>query len=187
MTADNQSAATPTAARENGLARGAILRVVLLYAVLAAVWMLLSDQLVVRFFHDPASVSLASALKGSLFVGVTSLLCTSCCGVTPVDWPPESPDEQAEFGPRPTKRGVPELPDPAGRPAGRHHRRRPDRRRRRLYLRHRKEDGSGAAAGRRRPQGPAIAHWLNERESDARFVQTSRYWFGLYRRWRRGR
>ena len=51
-----------------------ILIVVLLYAVFAALWILLSDLAVEWLFGDAAQITLVSTLKGWLFVGVTSLL-----------------------------------------------------------------------------------------------------------------
>jgi hypothetical protein len=50
------------------------LRVVLIYAAFAALWILLSDRLVAALFSDPAHILLASMLKGWLFVAITSLL-----------------------------------------------------------------------------------------------------------------
>ncbi|TAL47455.1 MAG: PAS domain S-box protein, partial [Methylovulum sp.] len=51
-----------------------ILAVVLIYAVFAACWILLSDKLVQMIFTGPEQIILASILKGWLFVGVTTLL-----------------------------------------------------------------------------------------------------------------
>ncbi|MEW5788087.1 MAG: PAS domain S-box protein [Pseudomonadota bacterium] len=46
----------------------------LLYAIFAALWILVSDQMVTWLFKDPIHVSLANTLKGWLFVSVTALL-----------------------------------------------------------------------------------------------------------------
>ncbi len=54
--------------------RGAILAVVLVYAIFASCWILLSDKLVQLIFTDPSRIILASIFKGWLFVVVTSLL-----------------------------------------------------------------------------------------------------------------
>lgn len=51
-----------------------VLRVVLVYAVFAGLWILLSDRLVGWLFTDPAQLVLASTVKGWLFVVVTTLL-----------------------------------------------------------------------------------------------------------------
>ena len=48
--------------------------VVVPYAVLAALWILISDPLAGYFFTDPAQLTVASIVKGWLFVGITSLL-----------------------------------------------------------------------------------------------------------------
>ena len=53
---------------------GAALRVVIVYAVFASLWILLSDTAVAWLFSDPAQITLASTIKGWLFVAVTSLL-----------------------------------------------------------------------------------------------------------------
>ncbi|PLY17002.1 MAG: two-component system response regulator [Sedimenticola sp.] len=49
-------------------------RIVILYAFLSVLWILFSDALVGLIFHDPATITIVSALKGWFFVGVTSLL-----------------------------------------------------------------------------------------------------------------
>lgn len=51
-----------------------IVRVVVLYALLAALWILLSDSAVESLFPDPASLRIANTLKGLTFVAVTTLL-----------------------------------------------------------------------------------------------------------------
>ena len=53
---------------------GAALRVVLVYAIFAGLWILLSDTAVAWLFADPAQITLASTIKGWLFVAVTSLM-----------------------------------------------------------------------------------------------------------------
>jgi PAS domain S-box-containing protein len=52
----------------------AALRVVLVYASFAGLWILLSDQTAAWLFPDPAGLHVASTLKGLAFVVVTSLL-----------------------------------------------------------------------------------------------------------------
>ncbi|MGZ5075930.1 MAG: PAS domain-containing protein [Methylobacter sp.] len=54
--------------------RSNILTIVLVYAMFAAGWILLSDKLVQMYFTDPDQIILASMLKGWLYVGITSLL-----------------------------------------------------------------------------------------------------------------
>lgn len=55
------------------LARGA-LRVALVYAAFAGLWILLSDRAMGLLWHDPEALVRASMLKGWLFVAVTTLL-----------------------------------------------------------------------------------------------------------------
>lgn len=54
--------------------QSAILVVVLIYAVFAALWILLSDKLIQLNFSEPEQIILISMFKGWLFVGITSLL-----------------------------------------------------------------------------------------------------------------
>jgi signal transduction histidine kinase len=50
------------------------LRVALLYAGFSALFILLSDPVVGAFIHDPAAMTLASIVKGWIFVAVTAIL-----------------------------------------------------------------------------------------------------------------
>ncbi|SCK30852.1 bifunctional diguanylate cyclase/phosphodiesterase [Vogesella sp. LIG4] len=50
------------------------LRPVVVYALFAGLWILLSDRLAEALFDDAATLTLVSTIKGWLFVGVTSLL-----------------------------------------------------------------------------------------------------------------
>ena len=58
----------------NDATAAATLRLVLIYAGFASLWILVSDELVVLMFSDPAAILLASTVKGWLFVAVTSAL-----------------------------------------------------------------------------------------------------------------
>jgi len=53
-----------------------ILLVVAPYLVLAALWILISDQLAASLFPDPAQLAIVSLLKGWFFVGITGGLLT---------------------------------------------------------------------------------------------------------------
>jgi hypothetical protein len=50
------------------------LHIVVIYAIVAGLWVLLSDKAVDMLFSDPVLVYLASTLKGWFFVVVTSIL-----------------------------------------------------------------------------------------------------------------
>jgi len=56
------------------LSHGDILNVVLVYAIFAASWILLSDKTVEWLFSDPAQITTVSIVKGWLYIGITSLL-----------------------------------------------------------------------------------------------------------------
>jgi PAS domain S-box-containing protein len=64
------TAQQPPATRD----RNTILTVVLGYAVFGALWILVSDRVVEGLLSDPAMVTLASTLKGWVFIAITSLL-----------------------------------------------------------------------------------------------------------------
>jgi len=49
-------------------------RVVLIYAVVSALWIFTSDRVVLALFHDPDAIGRSSTLKGWVFVAVTSAL-----------------------------------------------------------------------------------------------------------------
>jgi len=60
---------------QNGTQVGShALKIVVVYAVFACLWILLSDNAVAWLFTDPARMTLISTIKGWLFVAVTSLL-----------------------------------------------------------------------------------------------------------------
>lgn len=62
------------AASESRVDRAGAFGVVLVYAVCASLWILLSDKAVEFIFSDPQAILLASMIKGWLFVLVTSFL-----------------------------------------------------------------------------------------------------------------
>ncbi|TAN65311.1 MAG: PAS domain S-box protein [Methylobacter sp.] len=64
----------PLPPRPKRVSRGRILAVVLIYAMFAAGWILLSDKLVQILFTNPEQIILVSMVKGWLFVAATSLL-----------------------------------------------------------------------------------------------------------------
>lgn len=66
----------PTRLPDKGETRAStgVLRVVLLYALFASLWILFSDLAVERLFNEHAYHALAQTFKGLLFVAVTSLL-----------------------------------------------------------------------------------------------------------------
>jgi len=51
-----------------------VLKVVLLYAIFSAIYILVSDRLVRALFTDPEAITIASIIKGWLFVLITSVL-----------------------------------------------------------------------------------------------------------------
>jgi PAS domain S-box-containing protein len=54
--------------------RWGITRIVLLYALFASLWILLSDRAVQLLFRDPATMTAAASVKGVAFVVITSVL-----------------------------------------------------------------------------------------------------------------
>lgn len=49
-------------------------KIVFAYAAFTALWIVVSDQLVILFFSEPKNIALASTVKGWLFAAVTSVL-----------------------------------------------------------------------------------------------------------------
>ncbi|MBI5583371.1 MAG: PAS domain S-box protein, partial [Deltaproteobacteria bacterium] len=150
----------------------AILTVVLLYAVFASLWILLSDKAVEWLFRSPAQVILASTLKGWFFVAVTALLLYGLM--------------RRLLGPR----GAPATPEEVRRSltlplvltalaiialtaGGIYH----------AIIHHQDKQAARlqAIADLKTRQ---IADWLKERQGDAEFVLTSRSWAENYHRWR---
>ncbi len=74
MTDEHQPDSPPTSGKPSQAGIQFVMRVVLIYAVFAGLWILLSDQILSVFFRDPDLFALASTLKGWVFVGVTSFL-----------------------------------------------------------------------------------------------------------------
>ena len=168
----------------------AIAKVVLLYAVFAALWILLSDKLVGLIFGDSASVAVAGTLKGWAFVAVTSLLLwilmrrwvsrESVLEAEPDTDLPGSPPVETQATANSDLRPLPAWP---------------------LFLfaffvvvvllcgigytvHHQKEKEIGRLQAITNLKTSQVAAWLDEREADAKFVYSSRVFPDLYRRWR---
>ncbi len=149
-----------------------ILMVVLLYAIFAALWILLSDQAVEWLFGGAAQLTLVSTLKGWLFVGVTSLLLygllrrqfgrASAVAAPAARWRPLllSLALLAALITALTAVGIAYT----------------------LQQEKTKEVARFQAIADIKTQ--QIADWLRERRGNARFIQTSRYYADAYRHWR---
>ncbi len=74
MTDDRQPDSPTSSGKPSPAGSQGAMRVVLIYAVFAALWILLSDQILGVLFRDPDEFALASTVKGWAFVAVTSLL-----------------------------------------------------------------------------------------------------------------
>lgn len=163
----------PRQPRPGQASHSGILAVVLAYAVFAALWILLSDEAVEWLFSDPAQITLASTLKGGLFVVVTSLLLYGLmrrmAGSTPVMTPPAYQAGQL----RPTLSFVLlAVAILALTAAGISH----------TFVQQRdKETARLQAIAELKAQ--QIADWLKERQKDAAFMQTSQFCAANYRRW----
>ncbi|WP_026604049.1 PAS domain-containing protein [Methylomonas sp. 11b] len=153
------------------VSRKSVLAVVLVYAIFAASWILVSDQLVHHFFKDPDQLTLASMLKGWVYVLVTSLLLYGLM--------------RRWFGRSREPQTVPPAPRSHLLSLG-------------LLIavilalmaasvtltieQHTQEEFGRlqAVAGLKSRQ---ISDWLNERRGDADFIQTSEFIIDLYQRW----
>ncbi len=151
-----------------------ILTIVLLYAAFAGLWILLSDKAVLWLFEDPERITLASTLKGWLFVAVTSLLLYGLLRQM-------------------TGRGAPAIPAPIQTPSRSY-----------LIpgvllaalivglttaaiintFSQEKDKEVARLRAIADLKIQRIDDWLKERQGDAEFVQTSHYFAANYRRWR---
>ncbi|MFZ1640146.1 MAG: hypothetical protein WAV07_01670, partial [Candidatus Contendobacter sp.] len=146
--------------------------VVLLYAVFAALWILLSDQVVEWLFSGTTQLTLVSTLKGWLFVGVTSLLLYGLlrrllgrAGAAAAPAPNRHPLLLSLV--------LLAVPIAALTAVG---------------IAYTLQQAKTKEVARIQTitdlKIRQIADWLRERRSNARFVQTSRFWADLYHRWR---
>ncbi|MCX7144658.1 MAG: hypothetical protein NT042_00245, partial [Sulfuritalea sp.] len=158
----------------NSLGRTATLTVVLGYAVFGALWILVSDRIVVLLLNDPTMIVVAGTLKGWLFVGITALLLYRLMQGRVRD-----PDGAAD--------SPPQVPPPSLRLP--------------LALAATVIVAVTATAvvhglGEHRETETArlqtiaelktrqLADWLTERRGDTRFLNSSRLLAGYYRQWR---
>jgi two-component system sensor histidine kinase/response regulator len=152
----------------------AMLTVVLGYAAFGALWVLVSDRIVLLLLDDPALIVVAGTLKGWFFVGITALLLYRLMQSRLRD-----PDAAADF--------MTQVPAPSMRLP--------------LALAATVIVAVTATAvihgiGEHRATEAArlqtiaelktrqISDWLNERRGDARFLNSSRLLGGYYRNWR---
>lgn len=161
----------PLSSRPEPANRGGILAIVLVYAVFAACWILLSDKWVQILFNDPNQIILASMLKGWLFVGVTSLLLYGLM----LRW----------IGGDTTSTALPAGSRGLGLPflslaaiivmftgAGIFH-----------TFTQQKEEAIGRLQADVDIKARQITDWLRERQADADFIRTSDFFTEQYRRW----
>ncbi|CAD6876796.1 PAS domain-containing protein [Methylomonas fluvii] len=153
------------------VSRKSVLAVVLVYAIFAASWILVSDQLVHHLFKDPDQLTLASMLKGWVYVLVTSLLLYGLMrrwfgrNSEPQIVPPAPRSQLLSLG----LLIVVILALMAASAA--------------LTIEQHTQEEFGrlqAVAGLKSRQ---ISDWLTERRGDADFIQTSEFIIDLYHRW----
>ncbi|MGZ8186148.1 MAG: PAS domain-containing protein [Methylobacter sp.] len=157
--------------RPESASHSGILAVVLVYAVFAACWILLSDKLVQMIYSNPDRIILASMLKGWLFVGVTSFLLYSLM----LRWVGGSAVSKA-LSADSRRHGWPFISLAAviivftG--AGIFN----------TFIHHKEEEVSRlqAVAALKTRQ---IADWLRERQGDADFIQANDFFAEQYQRW----
>lgn len=159
---------SPPAPRTEG-----VLTVVLVYAVFASLWILLSDKAVSWLVHDPAEITVLSTVKGWAFVGVTSLLLFALmrrflqrAGVAP-------DDVQVRFRALRLPLALFLVGILSAAAGGIFHTFDSERAAQTVRL----EAIAELKAGQ-------IAEWLKERQANADFVRTSQVYGDSFRRWR---
>jgi two-component system sensor histidine kinase/response regulator len=154
--------------------RSAALTVVLGYAAFAALWVLVSDRIVVLLLNDPAMIVIANTLKGWLFVGITTLLLYRVMQVRlhDADAATDSPT-----APPPTSLRLPLVlaatvivAVTAAVVI--------------LGIGHHRETETARLQTITELKTRQTADWLDERRGDARFLNSSRLLDGYYRHWR---
>lgn len=161
----------PTQPLKAQASHGSILAIVLAYAAFAALWILLSDKLVQLIFSNPVHIMQVSIIKGWIFVGVTSLLLYSLMR----RW--------LGYGLSPTVSSA--SPVPLGRAfalltaiivlltvSGVV-----------LNFKHQKETATARLQAIANLKALQITDWLEQRQSDANFIQSSVYFAQQYQRW----
>ncbi|MBI4740150.1 MAG: PAS domain S-box protein [Betaproteobacteria bacterium] len=167
-----ETASPPTSSADAVRETGDALRIVLVYAAAASLWILLSDKIVDLLFGDPALITLASTLKGWVFVGVTALLLYRLLQRGPGGGSPAAPAPGRRPGALYLTLGLVAALIVALTAGAVVH----------LFAYHRDREVARlqAIADLKSRQ---IADWLKERHSDALHVQTATFLAQAYRRW----
>ncbi len=149
-----------------------ILTIVLMYAVFASLWIVMSDKTVGWLFTDPVKITLVNTVKGLAFVAATSMLLYGSMRRL----------LKRAGGADPAVVSLRTLALPLGL----------------LIIAivaltggaivqtvvHNKEKEVAKLRTIADLKAGRIGDWLDERDADARSVHTNTYWSGLYRRWR---
>ncbi|HAA05579.1 MAG TPA: hypothetical protein DCE18_19740, partial [Syntrophobacteraceae bacterium] len=150
-----------------------IIRVVLLYAVFASLWIVLSDKGVEWLFHDSAHIVLVGTLKGGLFVAVTSLLLYGLMRRLLGTMPTASTPSTGSWRWLRVSLALVLLAIvvvTAGSMVG--------------GYRHEKDKEVARLEAISDLKASQIADWIKERDLDGHFVQSSRFFADRYRDWR---
>ena len=163
---------SPSAIPDGRIGTGRMLTIVFLYALFAALWILLSDKVIEWLFDDPEILVLASTLKGLVFVAITSMLLYGAM--------------RRLLGPGNIKPGLKKQRHQLLLPLAMltvailgltgiviYH-----------TVVHQKEKVHTQLQAIADLQTRQIESWLDERYSGARFVQNNHFWIQLYQRWR---
>jgi PAS domain S-box-containing protein len=146
--------------------------IVLIYAVFAALWILLSDQAVEWLFREPTQIALANTLKGWFFVAITSLLLYGLLRrVTAGE--KVGAGETAQVSRLPLALLLIAIAVLTG--GGIAH-----------TVSHNQEREFARLQAIADLKSRQIADWLQERQGDATFAQSSVFFAEQYRRWRSG-
>ncbi len=163
---------SPEVAARGRLPYRRIVAITLGYAVVASTWILVSDRVVESLFRDPEALTLASMIKGWAFVAVTSaLLFAAMLRLLGARRPAEVPALRWRVVALPLLLGAAALAAVAT-----------------AAIVHAIDNRRDAVAATLKTivvlKVAQTEAWLDERQGDARFAQTSRFWAEAYRDWR---
>jgi PAS domain S-box-containing protein len=165
-------AANSPSVKSVGVSQGKILAVVLIYATLAATWILLSDRLLNTLFSNPEKIVQISMFKGWFYVATTSLMLYALLRHWFYDAQTQRPPPQINNQPLKTSLLLLVLVIAIFTMTG-------------ITMNYKQHQGETVAQLQAVAtlKAKQISDWLQERQRNAEFVKTSVFFAESYRQW----